>query len=118
MLNDTVNGEIQNSNARRVMINKKKFKPAGIKNTPKVVAVEIRQEDKEKVRSLKTGSHVAIPTIVTNYKSNVQAINVADFLQAGEFVSIKAYDGNRKDMEKKKAKQEAAKVKEDRGSEK
>lgn len=118
MLNNTVNGEIQNSDARSVMVNKKKFKPAGLKKTPKVVAVEIKQEDKEKIRSLKTGSHVAIPTIVTNYKSNVQAINVADFLQAGEFVSIKAYDGNRKDMEKKKAKQEAAKVKEDRGSEK
>ena len=107
MLNDTVNGEIQNSNARSVMINKKKFKPAGIKNTPKVVAVEIRQEVQEK--ALKTGSHVAIPTLVTNYKTNVPTINVADFLQAGEFVSIKAYDGNRKDMEKRKAKQEADK---------
>ena len=107
MLNDTVNGEIQNSNARSVMINKKKFKPAGIKNTPKVVAVEIRQEVQEK--ALKTGSHVAIPTLVTNYKTNVPTINVADFLQAGEFVSIKAYDGNRKDMEKRKAKQEVDK---------
>lgn len=109
MLNNTVNGEMQNHDSRSVVGKKKKFKPAGLKNTPKVVAVEIKQEDKEKIRSLKTGSHVAIPTLVTNYKSNVQAINVADFLQAGEFVSIKAYDGNREDMEKRKAGQEAAK---------
>ena len=118
MLNNTVNGEMHKSDVRSVMVNKRKFKPAGLKNTPKVVAVEIRQEDKEKVRSLKTGSHVAIPTLVTNYKTNGQALNQADFLQAGEFVSIKAYDGSRKDMEKKKAKQEASKAKEDRESEK
>lgn len=109
MLNNTVNGEMQKHDSRSVVGKKKKFKPAGLKNTPKVVAVEIKQEDKEKIRSLKTGSHVAIPTLVTNYKSNVQVINVADFLQAGEFVSIKAYDGNREDMEKRKAGQEAAK---------
>ena len=109
MLNNTVNGEMQNHDSRSVVGKKKKFKPAGLKNTPKVVAVEIKQEDKEKIRSLKTGSHVAIPTLVTNYKSNVQVINVADFLQAGEFVSIKAYDGNREDMEKRKAGQEVAK---------
>ena len=109
MLNNTVNGEMQNNDIRSVMANKKKFKPAGLKNTPKVVAVEIRQEVQEKDKSLKTGSHVAIPTLVTNYKTNVPTTNVADFLQAGEFVSIKAYDGNRKDMEKRKAKQEADK---------
>ena len=107
MLNNTVNEDVQNNDIRSVMANKKKFKPAGIKNTPKVVAVEIRQEVQEK--ALKTGSHVAISTLVTNYKTNVPTINVADFLQAGEFVSIKAYDGNRKDMEKRKAKQEVDK---------
>ena len=109
MLNNTVNGEIQNHDSRSVVGKKKKFKPAGLKNTPKVVAVEIKQEDKEKIRSLKTGTHLAIPTLVTKYKTNVPTMNVADFLQAGEFVSIKAYDGNREDMEKRKAGQQTTK---------
>ena len=43
MLNNTVNGEIQNHDSRSVVGKKKKFKPAGLKNTPKVVAVEIKQ---------------------------------------------------------------------------
>ncbi len=107
MRNNTVNEDVQNSSARSTMTKKKRFKPAGLRNTPKVVAVEIRQEDKEKIRSLKNGNHVAIPTLVTNYEKNVPNVNMADFLQAGEFVSIKAYDGNRQDMEKRKAKQEA-----------
>lgn len=101
MLNNTVNGDVKSSKMS-INPNKKKFKPAGRKNNTKVVVVEIRQEDKEKIRSLKTGTHVAIPTLVTNYIQNVPTVNEADFLQAGEFVSIKAYPGNREDMEKAK----------------
>lgn len=103
MLNNTVNEDVQNNDIRSVMANKKKFKPAGIKNTPKVVAVEIRQEVQEK--ALKTGSHVAIPTLVTSYKLNGQDINMADFLQVVEAVSTKTYDNTEEDKEKRNAKQ-------------
>ena len=105
MLNNTVNEDKQNSSARSTITKKKKFKPAGLKNTPKVVAVEIKQEDKEKIRSLKTGSHVAIPTLVTSYKLNGQDINMADFLQVVEAVSTKTYDNTEEDKEKRNAKQ-------------
>ena len=121
MLNNTVNGEMHNSAVRSLSPNKKKFKAAGLRNTPKVVAVEIRQEDKEKIRSLKTGNHMNIPTLVAIYKLNGQDINMVDFLQAPDSVGTKAYLGTKKEeMEKKKnAEKEAAKkAKEDRESEK
>lgn len=90
MVNNTVNGK-QNSNSSGIVA-KKRFKAAGINDTPKIVAVEIKQEDKEKIKSLKTNKYVSIPTI------RLEPIN----LQEGEFVSIKAYPGGNPEKENTK----------------
>ena len=90
MVNNTVNGK-ENSNLNGI-VTKKRFKAAGFKETPRVVAVEIRQEDKDKIKSLKTHRHVSIPTL------RIEPIN----LQAGEFVSIKAYPGGNPEKENTK----------------
>ena len=82
MVNNTVN---------EVVKGKKKFKAAGLKETPRIVAVEIRQQDRENIKALKDGSHVSVPTL------RIEPIN----LQAGEFVSIKAYPGGNPNKEKK-----------------
>lgn len=97
MVNNTVN-ENDKQNSQSVVKGKKRFKAAGFKETPRIVAVEIKQEDKEKIKALKNGAHVSVPSL------KVEPIN----LQAGEFVSIKAYPGGNPNKEKtdKKEKEE------------
>jgi len=90
MVNNTVNSE-QNNNSN-VTARKKRFKAAGYKETPKVLAVEVIQEDKEKIRNLRANRHVSIPAL------KIEPLN----LQAGEFVSIKAYPGGNPKKENKK----------------